>query len=314
MRRRNRGRTALRAIVIACALAISASTVCAQVQVSYLYTLSNFSGRLPYNWVRVSVDLQRDEIYVLYQDLIRIFGPTGMEIFSFGDDLELGHILDAAVDENGDIILLSYKDSRAIVTRCNFRGVPASPFEITNLPEGVEFHANRIVHRNGLFYFVSLASSSVIVTDSSGEFRKRVDFLALIDPEERPKGDAETIGFTVDHEGNIFFTIPTIFKVFKLSTDGVLTSFGRPGSAAGRFGVIAGIAIDSRGHLLVADKLKCVVMIFDKDFNFLAEFGYRGPRPENLIIPDDIAVDARDRVYVSQGRQRGVSVFALAHQ
>jgi hypothetical protein len=52
-------------------------------------------------------------------------------------------------------------------------------------------------------------------------------------------------------------------------------------------------------------------MVFDKDFNFLIEFGYRGAKPENLITPDDIAVDQRDHVYVSQGRNRGVSVFAL---
>jgi hypothetical protein len=52
-------------------------------------------------------------------------------------------------------------------------------------------------------------------------------------------------------------------------------------------------------------------MIFDKDFNFIREFGYRGGSPQNLIVPNDIAVDGRDRVYVAQGRRRGVSVFAL---
>ncbi len=119
------------------------------------------------------------------------------------------------------------------------------------------------------------------------------------------------IGFTADEAGNIFFTIPTLFQVYKFSADGHLTSFGRPGSAAGRFGVIAGVATDAEGNLFVTDKLKCVVMMFDKDFNFVTEFGYRGTRPENLIVPDDIAVDGKDRLYVSQGRRRGISVFAL---
>jgi hypothetical protein len=54
-----------------------------------------------------------------------------------------------------------------------------------------------------------------------------------------------------------------------------------------------------------------VVMIFDRGFNFLGEFGYRGARPENLIVPDDVVVDKKDRVYVAQARRRGVSVFAL---
>ena len=52
-------------------------------------------------------------------------------------------------------------------------------------------------------------------------------------------------------------------------------------------------------------------MVFDKDFSFLTEFGNRGLRPENLIIPDDLAIDKRDRLYVTQARRRGVSVFAL---
>ncbi len=105
-----------------------------------------------------------------------------------------------------------------------------------------------------------------------------------------------------------------MFRVFKSAPDGTVTSFGRSGSAPGRFGIVSGITSDSRGNLLITDKLRCVVMAFDKDFNFITEFGYRGLGPDNLIVPDDIAVDARGRVYVSQMRLRGVSVFALVLQ
>jgi hypothetical protein len=293
------------------ALIVPGSSVAAGVQGTYLYTLSNFTGSLRYDWVRVHVDQERNETYVLYQNLIRIFNPSGMEIFSFGDDLDLGQILDAVVDRNGDVLLLSYKDSRSLVTRCNFRGVPVGSMEIRNLPDGTVFAANRMIFRNGLFYFVSSNASSVIVTDSGGEFREHIDLLALLEEDERKKGEAELMGITVDREGNIFFTVPVLFRVFKLTPDRKLSSFGRSGSAPGRFGIVAGIVTDSRGNLLVTDKLRCVVMVFDKDFTFLSEFGYRGSKPENLVVPDDIAIDQRDRIYVSQGRRRGVSVFAL---
>ena len=135
-----------------------------------------------------------------------------------------------------------------------------------------------------------------------------------MEPEDRQKGGVETLGFTVDAGGNVFFTVPSQFRAYKLSPDGQLTYFGRPGSAPGRFGIAAGIATDSVGNLLVSDKLKCVVMVFDKDFNFITEFGYRGTRPENLVVPEDIAVDRLDRVYVAQGRRRGVSVTALTNR
>jgi hypothetical protein len=294
-------------------MALGTTTVWAGVQGTYLYTLSNFAGGLRYDWVRVHVDQERNETYVLYQNLIRIFSPSGMEIFSFGDDLDLGQILDAVVDPTGDVLLLSYKESRSLVTRCNFRGVPVAPVEITNLPPGLVFGANRMIHRNGLFYFVALNASSVIITNANGEFREHLELVPLMEADERQKSGAELTGFTVDGDGNIFFTVSVLFRVFKLTPDRKLTSFGRPGSAPGRFGVVAGVVSDSRGNLLVTDKLRCVVMVFDKDFNFLTEFGYRGSRPENLVVPDDIAIDQKDRVYVSQGRRRGVSVFALAH-
>ncbi len=304
--------TALGAIATACALFIVVSPVFAQVQATFLHTLAGFAGPLKYDGVRVSVDLEREETYVIYQDLVHIFNPSGMEVFVFGDGLDLGQILDVAVDRAGDIIILSYKGSRSILTRCDFRGVPIGPMEIKNLPAGRIFFANRMVHRNGLLYFAALGTASVIVTDVNGQFRSRVEFLPLLPEDEKKKEGVESIGFTVDREGSIFLTMPVLFTVYKYSSDGKLTSFGRPGSAPGRFGIVAGIASDSRGNLFVADKLKSVVMVFDKDFNFLIEFGRRGSRPANLVVPDDIAIDRRDRVYVSQARRRGVSVFSLA--
>lgn len=304
--------TVLRTIAAACALFIGASPVFAQVQATYLHTLAGFAGPLKYDGVRVSVDLEREETYVIYQNLVHIFNPSGMEVFVFGDGLDLGQILDVAVDRTGDIILLSYKGSRSLLTRCDFRGVPIRPVEIKNLPAGLVFFANRMVHRNGLLYFADLGTASVIVTDINGEFRSRVEFLPLLPEDEKKKDGVESVGFTVDREGSIFLTMPVLFTVYKYSPEGRLTSFGRPGSAPGRFGIVAGIASDSRGNLFVADKLKSVVMVFDKDFNFLIEFGHRGLKPANLIVPDDIAIDRRDRVYVSQARRRGVSVFSLA--
>jgi hypothetical protein len=311
---RRRGGDALPAALAACALVLCAGTAAAQVRADYRYALSNFSGRLPYDWARVCVDQVREETYVIYANLVRIFNASGMEVFSFGDDLNLGQIVDIAVDRNGDIILLSYRDSRSIVTRCNYRGEPVGSVEIKNLPAGLGFDANRMVSRNGLFYFATLGASSVIITDENGEFRERIEFLPLIDEDERQKAGAEMSGFSVDQENNVFFTVPVLFKAYKYSPDRKLTWFGKPGSAPGKFGVVAGIAADNWGNLLVVDKLKCVVMVFDKNFNFLVEFGYRGARPENLMVPDDIAVDRRGQLYVTQGRKRGISVFALARQ
>jgi hypothetical protein len=305
--------TALRVALIACALFAAAEPLQGQIRAAYLYGLASFSGPLRDDTARISVDRERNESYVIYQNIVRVYSPSGMEVFSFGDDLDLGQILDLDVDGQGDLVVLSYKDSRSLVTRCNFRGEPVGTIDIKNLPEGVVFGANRVVHRNGLLYFASLNGASVIVTDANGEFRERLDLLSDMKPEERQRTGAEVFGFDVDEAGNVFFTVPVLFRVFKRSPDGAVTSFGTSGSAPGKFGVVSGVAADSRGNVLVTDKLKCAVIVFDKAFNLVTEFGYRGSRPENLIVPEDIVIDGRDRVYVTQMRRRGVSVFALDH-
>ena len=305
---------ALAAAAVTCVLLLSVDTASAQVRATYLYSLSDFQGRLPYDWARVYVDEDREETYVIFGNIVRVFNASAMEVFDFGDDLNLGQLLDVAVDPGGEIILLSYKDSRSIVTRCNFRGEPLGQVEIKNLPAELPFSANRMIYRNGLFYFATLGAASVIITDEKGVFRERIEFLKLLEVEDQKKTGVEMIGFTVDRQGNIFFTMPVLFKVFKYAPDRTLTSFGSPGSIPGKFGILAGIAADSRGNLHVLDKLKSAVQVFDKDFNFVTAFGYRGARPENLIVPDSLAIDGRDRLYVTQGRRRGVSVFALAYE
>jgi hypothetical protein len=299
--------------LLACAVlaALCSAPASAQVKPAYLYTLSTVTGPLHYDWVRVQVDAGRDEAYVIFQNVVRVFNPSGMQIFSFGEDLDVGQIADVAVDADGSILVLSYRGASPVVTRCNYRGVPVRTVTVENLPPGVPFRPQHVVYRDGLYYFVSLTEGTLVVTDASGRYRRHADLFAALDPDEKQKSGAEISGFTVDRDGSLYFTVPALFKVFKSSAGGATTFFGTPGSAAGRFGNVAGIAVDSRGNILVADKLKCVVIAFDKAFKFLGEFGYRGARRDNLILPDAVAIDSKDRLYVSQARGRGVSVFAL---
>ena len=41
------------------------------------------------------------------------------------------------------------------------------------------------------------------------------------------------------------------------------------------------------------------------------EFGYRGSKPHNLIGPRYLGLDTKGRLYVSQLRNRGISVFKI---
>ncbi len=285
-----------------------------RVKGGFIYTLASFTGTIPYNHSRVTVDRERNEIYVLYQNNVRVFNESGMEVYQFGDDLDLGHIVDIAVDQTGDILLLAYKDSSIGITHCNFRGEPRSRIELRNLPSAFsDFLPNRMVYQDGSFYLVSITQMLLVIADLEGNFKRGYDLFSLLDLEEKERGSAELVGFNVDRQGNILMTIPVLFTAYIVSPDGRVNYFGKPGSAPGRFNIVAGIARDSRGNFVVVDKLKAAVIVFDKSFNFLTEFGYRGYKPDNLIYPEDVVIDNGDRIYVTQMGRRGVNVYKLTY-
>jgi hypothetical protein len=288
--------------------------VIADVRATFLYSLSNFTGKIPYSTTRMSVDKRTGEIYVIYENLLKVFNPAGMEIYNFGEDLDVGQILDLAVVPSGDLLLLTVKDSKEILVQCNYRGDPISTIDLKKLPpEFSGFVATRLVCQGDSLYFASTEGMKIVITDLEGNFRKGYDLFSLLELEEKQRGNAEIFGFSVDGDGNILFTIPVLFKAFMLSNEGKISYFGRSGGAPGKFNIVSGIVRDRQGNILVVDRLKSAVMIFDKKFNFVTQFGFRGPRPENLFGPDDIAIDRNDRIYVTQGRKRGVSVFKLTY-
>lgn len=284
---------------------------------TFLYNLSNFTGMISFSWPRVFIDQEKNEVYVIYQNLIRVFNETGMEVYSFGDDLDLGAIVDLALDKEGNILLLSYKwttHKTYEITRCNYRGEPKSKIEIKNLPSKYsEFVPNRMIYRDEDFYFVNLLTMVVIVTDSNGTFKEVYDIFPLLELEEKTKQDAQMEGFSIDKDGDFFFTIPPLFRAYKITPDRKVSYFGTPGSKAGKFNIVAGIVTDNNGNIFVVDKLKCSIMVYDKDFKFLNQFSSRGWKPGFLIAPEDIVIDNQDRVYVTQAGRKGVSVFKIKY-
>ena len=286
------------------------------IEADFLYSLASFSGVMHSNWANIHVEKKRNEIYVVFPGKrdIRIFNDNGMEIYRFGDDERLGSVNDIAVRDDGDILALSIGIRGASIILCNFRGEPLTKLELKNLPHDfLSFSPKRITYREGRIYLLDPNSMRIVVTDENGIFEKGYDVFAILKIKDKNRGDTMIDGFSLDPEGNMLFTIPVLFSAYTLSPEGKIRSFGVPGSAPGRFGIVGGIVADDRGNYYVADRLKCAVLIFDKNFEFQKEFGYRGLRPENLIGPKDLAVDNQGRLYVSQLRNRGVSVFKITY-
>jgi len=301
-------------IVVFALMVIFLSSAMAEVKASYLYNLSNFNGPIPYNWANVYVDKQKNEIYIVdpTERNIRIFNENGMEVYRFGDDESLGTIIDITVDSDGNIFVLSLLKSAVIL--CNFRGELVSEIKIKNLPpEFSMFTPDRIIYQEGRLYLAATNSLRIVVTNTNGVFEKGYDLAPLLGVSDKKRDVNDISGFNVDREGNMLFTIPVLSSAFRLSPEGRIENFGQSGSGPGKFGIASGIAADDRGYIYISDKLRCVVMVFNNNLEFKAEFGYRGYQPGNLIVPDDIGIDNNGRIYVAQAGARGVSVFRISY-
>ena len=158
---------------LAAVLVLAPSTVLstAGVKPTFLYSLANFHGKLPYNEVRVRVDRARGEIYVVERGIVRVFNESGMEFFWFGDNAELESIYDLAVDEKGDVSLLSFnfshpEDPKYFLIRCNYRGELKEKLTVTGLPvEYSGFFPNYMFYRDGEYLFLSSSKMQVVVTE-----------------------------------------------------------------------------------------------------------------------------------------------------
>jgi len=307
------------------------------VKASFAYPLSNFAGLVQSQWAKLAVDRSRNEVYALnrQKNEIRIFDENGMEIYAFGEGFS--NIVDIAVsEEDGDIFVLTRRAQGFTIHVCDYRGEPLSELEIRNVPSDFSGIAvDRILYRHGSLYLIDSYSMRIMVTDEHGFFKHGYDIKSKVvrefSKEDRParkegrrfsmedmsarkEEGIDINGFDVDAQGNMYFTVASLFSAFRMSADGALAGFGRPGGAPGKFGVVGGIAADDLGHIYVSDRLRCVVLVFDEKFDFQGEFGYRGPRPSNLIAPNDMVIDGEGKVYVSQAANRGVSVFKVSYE
>jgi hypothetical protein len=290
--------------------------VAAAVETTFLYTLSNFNGPIWSNWANISVDVERNEIYVVdpQKKDVRIFDKNGMEVHRFGDDGSLGTVVDVTVKKDGSILVLSKRHLKPIIILCNFRGEPLSELQLNNLPSDFSnFSPNQLAYLNERIYLLDSIAMRIAVTDTNGLFEIGYDLAAIMEIEEKNRGLTIIDGFSVDREGNMLFTVPVLFSAYTLSPDGKIKHFGRSGSAPGGFGIVGDIVVDDNGYYYVADRLRSVVLIFDKNFKFQSEFGYRGLRPESLIGPKHLALDKQNRLYVSQLRNKGISVFKITY-
>ena len=82
----------------------------------------------------------------------------------------------------------------------------------------------------------------------------------------------------------------------KFTKDGkFIKAWGKRGTGPGKFGGLHGMALDSQGRVLVADRTNSRVQVYTQDGEFIASWEQFG-RPSALVIDKD------DNLYVSESQ------------
>jgi hypothetical protein len=170
---------------------------------------------------------------------------------------------------------------------------------------------NRLLLRSGRIWLVSQSQMRAACYLPDGKLERILDLAELGGLPQEDRGNAEVSGLDVGRDGTVVFAVPVQFRVHAVDPRGGVRTFGRAGSAAGNFGVLGGVALDGDGNIFLSDRQRSVVMVFNRNFRFLREAG-RTAKSEWLVRPGAVAIDSRGKLYVSQVRNRGVAVFAIA--
>jgi len=244
-----------------------------------------------------------------------------------------------AIDsDNGELFMLDSVNKRVVIT--DLEGIFNYEFSFTKA--GLVDPKNFMVSPDGKLYFID--SGKVVITDYDGTFIKQMD-LSVVPKADRVTiqsvaitskyiylgealedrvlvFDVNTLQFITEYsvptmnvrvaadDKNIFILDPASFAVLILDNKGnQIGQFGRVSGLAGGFSMPVSIAIDSlNDRVVVVDINRAAVIYFDREGNFLYEFG-----GDNLLYkPTSSVIDNKGRVYVAdRGRGGGVSVFSI---
>ncbi|MCS7056649.1 MAG: TIGR03663 family protein [Thermoflexales bacterium] len=124
-------------------------------------------------------------------------------------------------------------------------------------------------------------------------------------------------GIAVDEATNIYVADTFNHRIQKFDATGhFVTAWGRPGATSEpgfgtdtQFFGPRDIAFDRAGRLLVTDTGNKRVQVFDRDGNFITQFGGGGSAEGQFDEPVGIAVDAAGNIYVADTWNRRIQVF-----
>jgi DNA-binding beta-propeller fold protein YncE len=122
-------------------------------------------------------------------------------------------------------------------------------------------------------------------------------------PQDEPGSFLFPNGVAVAANGDVFVSDGDNRRVQVFDSKGTFLRF------VDTSGVPRGVAIDQKQRLYVADALAHTINVFDLKGQGLTQFGERGFGPGQFNYPNDIALDKRGRIYITDRENNQVQVW-----
>jgi DNA-binding beta-propeller fold protein YncE len=137
----------------------------------------------------------------------------------------------------------------------------------------------------------------------------------LHDPWQTPVfKNGKPTGLSIDHDGNLMVADTHYFRILFYSPEGKLledkTIGGTMGHGSGEFGLVTDVVQDSQGNYYVSEYGDFDrIQKFSPKGEFLLQWGGHGSQPGQFRRPQNMTIDAQDRIWVVDACNHRVQVF-----
>jgi len=185
-------------------------------------------------------------------------------------------------------------------------------------PTGLNAPRSIAAGKNGDLYVADSRNHRILHIASDGTLINQWGTFADILAGNAPIGTFnEPWGVAVGPDGSVYVSDTWNHRIQKFTKDGnPIKTWGQygqpvaeiPESASSLWGP-RGIAVDSRGRVLVADTGNKRIVVFDNDGNYITEFGTGGFDPGQFDEPVGIAIAPSGTVYVTDTWNQRIQAF-----
>lgn len=261
----------------------------------------------------VAADLHTGEIFVCdtRRNRIVIFGADGLFSYQIEGGDRFSAPLDLALDGDGYILVLASHGGHRALLELDFDGLFLREIALTGTGEtAAEPHLQSLAlsPTGARVYLLDTANRRLWVTDREGRVEASADLAP--EPDEPGRGDL-ILGKVDAYADEVLVAVPSAGEIRSFDADGKPTGrTGMKGTGPCRLGFPTAAAVDADGDLVIIDQQRMFILRWRRQGNrCLGEYYGYGYLPGYLYYPMDLALDARGRIYVTQGFQGRVQAY-----